>query len=532
MAGPLSGGPAARVGATSAPGASPHRVVGAAPSAARLVVRGVTRRFGATHALRGVTLEAGPGEVHAVLGENGAGKSTLMKILAGALRPDGGSIALDGRPFAPSDPRAAREAGIAMVYQEPMLALHLTVAENVVLGVEPSRLGLLRRSEIRARARAALTEVAGGVHVDLDLPAARLPIGQRQLVAMARALAQGAARVLILDEPTASLDAEDAGRLFAAVERLRLEGRSILYVSHFLEEVRRVAQRYTVLRDGATVASGAIAATPIEGLVEAIVGRKLEQLYHRSPRSRGDAVLTLAGLTGSGDRPLHADLVLHRGEVLGLAGLVGSGRTELLRAVFGLDPVRRGEVRVGAPRTGVSSGSASPARRLAQGVGLLSEDRKGEGLAAGLSIADNATLSRLEGLGPAGLVLPARQHAAAKRWTDELGVRCRDVEQPVGELSGGNQQKVALARLLHHGLDVLLLDEPTRGIDVGSKAEIYRLIDALAVAGKAVLMVSSSFPELLGTCDRIAVMHRGRLGPARPTDQLDEHRLMLEATGA
>jgi ribose transport system ATP-binding protein len=494
---------------------------------ARLALRGVSKRYGATRALDGVSLEATGGEVHAVLGENGAGKSTLMKILAGAVRPDAGTIELDGRPFAPSSPAAAREAGVAMVHQEPMLCAHLSVAENVMLGAEPEAFGLVRKRELVARARAALIEVTGEPTVDLDLPAGRLPVGQRQLVSMARALAQGAARVLILDEPTASLGSADRGRLFAAVERLRADGRIVLYISHFLEEVQRVAQRFTVVRDGRSVATGSLEGSRLEDLVEAIIGRKLEQLFHKSTREPGEVALSLEGLAGAGDLPRDCSLQLRRGEILGIAGLVGAGRTELLRAIFGLDPVRRGTITVGA-----WSGAASMRERLDQGVGLLSEDRKGESLAQTMTIADNVTLSRLDGLGPAGLVLPGRQRAVAERWTTELAVRCNDVGQPVGELSGGNQQKVALARLLHHDVDVLLLDEPTRGIDVGSRAEIYRLIDALAAKGKAVLMVSSSFPELLGTCDRVAVMHRGRLGEARPAADLDEHGLVLAATGA
>ena len=499
---------------------------------ARLSLRGVARRFGATLALRDVHLEAAAGEVHAVLGENGAGKSTLLRVLAGVTPRDAGVVELDGRPYAPSGPAAARRAGVAMVHQEPMVCPDLSVGENVVLGNEPGRLGLVDRRAVAARAAAALREVMGDTAPDLDTPASRLTVGQRQLVGMARALAQGAARVLILDEPTASLDAADAERLFAAVDRLRREGRAILYVSHFLEEVRRVADRYTVLRDGATVGAGAIADVTTEGLVEAIVGRRLERAA-RSARTRGDVALAVTSLGGRGDRPVDCSLELHRGEVLGIAGLVGSGRTELLRAIFALDPVVRGTVRVGA-----WSGGASPGRRLAQGVGLLSEDRKTEGLAQSMSIADNVTLSRLDGLGPGGvlgrlgLVTPRRQRAAAQRWVDALHIRCRDVDQPVSELSGGNQQKVALARLLHHDLDVLLLDEPTRGIDVGARAEIDRVVDELAARGKAVLVVSSSFPELLATCDRVAVMHRGRLRPPRPVDELEEHALVREATGA
>jgi ribose transport system ATP-binding protein len=436
---------------------------------------------------------------------------------------------LGAEPYAPREPSDARRAGVAMVYQEPLLCPDLTVAENVLLGVEPSRWGWLDRRSLRARTRRALAEVAGEEHPQRLRPdelVRRLSPADRQLVAIARALCQSDCRVLILDEPTSSLAADDVERLFEAVARLRERGLVILYISHFLEEVQRIADRYTVLRDGRSVATGTMAGTALSEIVRLMVGRTVDQLFVRSTREMGPAVLELVDLAGV-LRPVDCSLTLHRGEVLGIAGLVGSGRTELLRVVFGLDPVRRGSVRVRA-----KVGPASPARRLAQGLGLLSEDRKDEGLALGLSVADNLTLSKLTGLGPAGLVLSARQRAVTERWIERLGIRCRDPEQPAADLSGGNQQKLALGRLLYHDVDVLLLDEPTRGVDVASKAEIYRLIDELACQGKAVLMVSSYLPELLGICDRIAVMRRGRLGRARPAAELDGHQVLMEATGA
>jgi ribose transport system ATP-binding protein len=290
-----------------------------------------------------------------------------------------------------------------------------------------------------------------------------------------------------------------------------------------LEEVRAFADRVTVLRDGATVGGGDLATLADATIVEWMVGRPMTELYPRSRRTPGDVVLEVVGLAGR-VRPEAASLALRRGEVLGIAGLVGAGRTELLRAVFGLDPVRRGTVRVAA-----HVGTASPAARWSQGVGMVSEDRKREGLAVNLSIADNLTLSRLGDFGPLGLVLPGRQAEAAGRWLGPLQIKCRDVGQPVAALSGGNQQKVAVARLLHHDVDVLLLDEPTRGIDVGAKARIYALIDDLAASGRAILLVSSHLPELLGVCDRVAVMSGGRLGPARPVEEIDERTIMQEA---
>jgi ribose transport system ATP-binding protein len=489
------------------------------PAASRLAMTGVRKRFGPTVALDGVDLSVAAGEVHALVGENGAGKSTLMKVLAGAIDADAGEMRLDGEPFRPSDPLDARRRGVAMVYQELSLAPHLTVAENILLGDEPSRAGLLRRRAMQDRARAVLAQL-GHAEVPPDTRVWGLPLAVRQVIEIARALSQAACRVLILDEPTSSLARDDVDRLFAVLGRLRAGGLAVIYISHVLEEVERVADRFTVLRDGRTVGGGSVASASASQIVSMMAGRRVDELFPRSRRTPGDALLELRDVAGA-VKPRAASLVLRRGEVLGIGGLVGAGRTELLRAVFGLDPVRRGHVRVGA-----FLGPASPTRRLAQGVGLLSEDRTAEGLALPLSLADNITLSKL-----APLVSPRHQRQAAARWIDRLGIRARGPDQAVSHLSGGNQQKVALARLLHHDVDVLLLDEPTRGIDVAAKAQIYRVIDQLATAGKAVLLVSSYLPELLGLCDRVAVMCRGTLGPARPVAELNEHRVLMEATG-
>jgi ribose transport system ATP-binding protein len=486
-------------------------------------MQGVRKAFGATQALDGVSLDVAAGEVVALVGENGAGKSTLMGVLAGAIAPDEGTMALDGVPYAPSGPAEGRRAGVAMIYQELSLAPHLTVMENVLLGAEPVRRGLLDRERMR---RVTLEALAQLQHADIapDALLADLSPAAQQIVEVARALAVGC-RVLVLDEPTSSLSAADARHLFERVASLKKRGHAVVYISHFLEEVKQVADRFVVLRDGRSVGEGPVATTRTEDIVALMVGRRVDELYPRSRREPEETVLELSSVASG------AELSLRRGEVVGIAGLLGAGRSRLLRSIFGLEPVREGRIRVGA-----FVGPASPAQRWQQGMGFLSEDRKGEGLALGLSVADNLTLSKLRGLGPARTVAPGRQQAAARRWIERLGIRCRTPDQPAIELSGGNQQKVALARLLHHDVDVLVLDEPTRGIDVASKAEIYALVDAL-VAGRegrkrAVLMVSSYLPELLGLCDRVAVMHRGRLSPARPVAGLDEHRLMLEATGS
>lgn len=485
----------------------------------RLELAGLRKAFDATIALAGVDLSVAAGEVHAVLGENGAGKSTLMGVLAGAVARDAGTVTLDGQPYAPRSPREARELGVAIVHQELSLCLHLTVAENILLGVEPARAGVLDRRRSRALVEGALARIGAGVAPEDRVGA--LPPAKQQLVEIARSVATGLPRVLILDEPTSSLGASDAEKLFALVRELRAAGVSILYVSHFLEEVMALCDRYTVLRDGASVGAGAIADVELDALITLMAGRSVERLFHRSAREPGDVVLEVRALTGR-RAPVDASLKLHRGEVLGVSGLVGAGRTELLRAIFGLDPVVRGDVRVGA-----WVGPRAPRDALDHGVGLLSEDRKREGLALNRSVAENVTLSALP-----PLVRARDQVAAAEARVKQLGIRVADVEAPVSRLSGGNQQKVALARLLHHDVDVLLLDEPTRGIDVRSKSEIYATIDALAAAGKAVIVVSSWLPELLGLCDRIAVMRRGSLGVARPTEAWTEETLLREALGA
>lgn len=499
----------------------------------RLQMRDIRKRFGATVALDGVSLAVSPGEIHGLVGQNGAGKSTLMKILSGAIQPDSGEMSLDGKSYAPASPLEGRQRGVAMIYQELSLAPHLSVAENVLLGMEPRKLGFLRWNEMKQRAREALTTL-GHPNLDVTRAVAGLSPATQQVIEIARALAIGC-KVLVLDEPTSSLTRTDVAAMFDVVRRLAASGHAIVYISHFLEEVRAICNRFTILRDGKTCGSGDAPTTLPEKMVEMMVGRSVDALYPRSPRQPTDVVLEIEHISGA-TKPTDASIALRRGEVLGIAGLIGAGRTELLRTIFGLDPVKSGRVRV----TTISGrdlllSRMSPPQMWDANVGMLSEDRKSEGLALSMSIADNATLSDLKPFGPAGFISPARQRKAAEHWAKALELKCRDVSQPVGDLSGGNQQKVAIARLLHHDCDVLLLDEPTRGIDVGSKAAIYQLIDDLA-SGKsakprAIIVVSSYFPELLGICDRIAVMTRGSLGAAKPADQWTEHALVLASTG-
>lgn len=486
------------------------------PTHPLLTMNGVAKRFGQVTALRSVNLELHAGEVLALVGENGAGKSTLMKILSGAHPPDSGTILMHGQPYRPKHPLDARRHGVAMIYQELSIVPDLTVMENLLLGVEPGMGPFVSWSQVRRRAEAALADV-GRSDICPDARARDLSVADLQLIEIARCLALGSS-VLVLDEPTSSLTARDTDNLFALLRRLREKNLGIIYISHFLEEVRAISDRFTVLRDGISVSAGNTAEVADAQIIRHMVGRSVDDLYPRSARQKGEAVLQLTDVAGI-KRPSSASLSLYRNEVLGIAGLVGAGRTELLRMIFGLDPVRRGQVCVAS-----STGPASPARRWQQSIGMVSEDRKAEGLALGLSIADNITLSRL----PA-IVRPSLQERACSRWIEQLGIKCRSPWQPVGELSGGNQQKVALARLLNHGVDLLLLDEPTRGVDIGAKAQIYQLIDALASQGCAVLVVSSYLPELIGICDRIAVMSRGILGDARPVSEWDEQGIMAEA---
>jgi ribose transport system ATP-binding protein len=504
---------------------------------AQFEMRDVRKAFGGTVALDGVSLAVRGGDVCALVGQNGAGKSTLMSILAGAIAPDAGSMTLNGRPYAPRSPRDARQAGIGMIYQELSLAPHLSVMDNIALGVEPCRtgvpgaLGILHRDAIRRSARRALEQL-GHLDIPVDALVGALSPAAQQLVEIARALAFGC-RVLVLDEPTSSLSHGDVRQLFELIGRLKDQGLAIVYISHFIEEVTRVSDRFVVLRDGRNAGEGTTTPDSGDRIVSLMVGRALEDLYPRGPRVIGDPVLRLDGLAPARLNP--ASFTLHRGEIFGIAGLLGAGRTRLLRGLFGLDSVKNGSVTLG-----VHAGPFAPPDSWRHGMGMLSEDRSSEGLATNLSVADNLTLTRLEGPAAGFFVSPSRQHQSTQQWMERLDIRAAGSSQQVARLSGGNQQKIALARLLHHDVDVLVLDEPTRGIDVASKAQIYKLVDELVRAaepsvnrgpGKAVIIVSSYFPELLAVCDRIAVMSRGQLGDPRPASEWTEHALLLEASG-
>jgi ribose transport system ATP-binding protein len=487
-----------------------------------LTIENLSKHFGATQALRGVSLSADAGRVLALIGENGAGKSTLMKILAGDVHPDEGSMTLMGQPYHPRSPLAAREAGVAMIYQELSLAPHLSIEDNVFLGREQSSFGFIRHAAQRNRLQSVLAEL-GHPTLSPQTIVSQLSPGLRQLVEIARALLFDA-RVIIFDEPTSSLPRGDVERLFRVIADLKRRGIAVIYISHFLEEIRQVADEVHVLRDGADAGRFELAGVSDEELVRRMVGRQVDDLFPRSKRQFGDVVLRVENLCGQRS-PRGASLLLRRGEILGIAGLVGAGRTELLRCIMGLDAVSEG----GVVRGERLLTGASPLACIRHGLGYLSEDRKQEGLAQNMSIGDNLQLSRLSRTAVAGFISPQRQLDESQKLISALAIKCRSSRQEVSRLSGGNQQKVAIGRVLFQEAEILLLDEPTRGIDVGTKAEIYRLMDQLAQQGRAILFVSSYLPELLGVCDRIAVMNRGRLVALKNAIDWTEEAILAEA---
>ena len=483
-----------------------------------LEIDSISKRFGATQALKNVSLASRKGEVLALIGENGAGKSTLMKILSGAHRPDSGTMTLEGKPFLPRGPQEARDRGVAMIYQELNLAPDLSVVDNIMLGREIHQRGLLSRRRQNFLVREALTTL-GYSDLDLDIPVNRLSVGLCQLVEVARALLMDA-KVIVFDEPTSSLTQQDVERLFEVIGKLKASGRSIIYISHFLEEVQEICDHYTVLRDGELQGSGSLENVTESDLVSLMVGRSVDELFPKIPHEPGESILDLQDLSGV-TTPKDISLQLRRGEILGIAGLVGAGRSELLRGVFGLDAIKNGAVKVDGNLI-----AHSPKARIQAGMGFVSEDRKTEGLAQSCSINDNTTLSQLGPYSTKGWLSLGKRRKAVSHWMNELQIKAQSSEQPVQALSGGNQQKVAIARVLHQDADILLLDEPTRGIDVGTKSEIYRLIGEQAAAGKAIIFVSSYLPELLAVCDRIAVMARGKLCEIRDANDWTEESAM------
>ncbi|GAB7191926.1 sugar ABC transporter ATP-binding protein [Kineococcus sp. NUM-3379] len=487
-------------------------------------MRGIVKHFPGVKALDGVDLDVRAGEVHCLLGQNGAGKSTLIRVLAGAHRPDAGEILWNGRQVTLPDPQAALALGIATIYQELDLVDGLSVAENITLGRERSRAGLTRGSATN-RLAAELLHRLGHPEIFPTTEVGELSAAGKQVVSMARALSQDA-RLLVLDEPSAVLGQDEVERLFGVLADLTASGVAVVYISHRLEEIRRIGNRVTVLKDGRTVATGLqVADTPTSEVVRLMTGRSIEYVFPPRPEAvppRGEpAVLQVRGLSRAREfEPL--DLDVHAGEVVGLAGLVGSGRSEIVETVYGARRASTGSVSVGGRR--VRPGDVAAA--VAAGIGLSPEERKSQGLVLDEAVYRNVSLASLGRFSRGGFLRRAAERAAAREQVAALDVRPADVDRAVRLLSGGNQQKVLLARWLLRGCRVLLLDEPTRGVDVGARAEIYALVRSLADAGVAVLVVSSEIEEVLGLADRVLVVSDGRVVHDGPAQDLDEHRVL------
>jgi rhamnose transport system ATP-binding protein len=485
--------------------------------------------FGGVQAVRGVSLEVRPGEVHALVGENGAGKSTLIRVMTGAVRAGAGTVAVGGRVVERPDPTRMRALGIAPIYQQPALLPDLSVAENLAFGLEHGR--TIRHIDWRGRrerARALLARV--GVELDLDRPAGTLRMAEQQLVEIARALGTQA-NVLLLDEPTAALTDVEAARLFTLVRALRADGVGCVYISHRLEEVLALADRVSVLRDGRLMATRPIAELTRDDMVRLMVGRDVDLGLGGAPTGSRAAdarpALDVRGLGCRASRLADVSLQLAPGEILGLAGLVGAGRTELARVLFGLTPADTGTIAV----NGRACAIRTPSQAVALGLAYVPEDRRQHGVIGALSVAANTSLASLGRLARYGLLDRARERAEAQRYVQEFAIRTPSIDAAVGTLSGGNQQKVALARWLATAPRVLILDEPTQGVDIGAKAEIHRLIRTLAGEGLAILLISSELTELLGLAHRIGVMRGGRLVGVVDRAEASEERLMSLALG-
>jgi rhamnose transport system ATP-binding protein len=490
-----------------------------------LKLAGIRKAFGGVQALADVALELLPGEVHALVGENGAGKSTLVKIVTGAHQPDAGTIEFAGQPVTDLDPLRARGLGIAAIYQQPALFPDLSVAENIAFGLEPPRFwSRVRWQARRTRAQQILDEV--GARFDPDLAAGQLTMPEQQLVEIAKAVSVDA-RVLILDEPTASLSDSETEHLFSVIRRLQQRGVGMIYISHRLDELPQIADRVTALRDGRLVGTARMADTSRNELIRMMVGRELSSVFPKTSIPIGAPLLEVRNLSCRDEGVQNVSLTVHAGEIVGLAGLVGAGRTELARVLFGLSRATSGEICLGGRPVAIHS----PQTAAALGIAYVPEDRRRHGVILDLSVAANATLARLPSLSRCGLLNFTAERALAGRFIDRLGVKTSSIHTPVANLSGGNQQKVALARWLATNPSLLILDEPTQGIDVGSKAEIHRLIGELAARGLGILMISSDLPEILGMSDRIAVMHSGTIVGEIDRSKATQERILELALG-
>ncbi|TKA97995.1 sugar ABC transporter ATP-binding protein [Cereibacter changlensis] len=495
-----------------------------------LEMRSISKTFGAIRALRDVSLTVMPGEVHALMGENGAGKSTLMKILSGAYVPDaGGEILVDGQPMQTGRPKEARARGIAVIYQELSLAPNLTVAENLFLGEERARAGIVNRRQMLRETEPILQRL--GVTFSPSTLVGSLSMGERQLVEVARALG-AKARVIVMDEPTTSLSSRETEKLFDVIADLKAQGIAIVYISHRMEEIYRLSDRCSVLRDGAYVGTLERDELSAAKLVSMMVGRDLSTFYKKEHKAAatGESVLRVENMS-DGRLVRACSFEVRRGEVLGISGLVGSGRTELARLIYGADKATSGRVLL----DGREVTPKSPRDALSHGIVYLTEDRKGLGLFLDMTISENINICVMERDASGGLTNFRRAAQRARDAMASLAVKAPSSQLTVGALSGGNQQKVLLARLLELEPKVIILDEPTRGVDVGAKSEIYRLIDALAERGMAIVMISSELPEIIGVADRVIVMREGRISgevTATPDKPITQEAVMVLSTGA
>ena len=490
-----------------------------------VAIRNLSKSFAGVRALDKVQFELLPGEVHALMGENGAGKSTLMKVLAGIYPCDEGELLIDGRPAEIASPRAAQALGIGIVHQELNLMNHLSAAQNIFIGREPRRcLGLLLDED-------TLNEQARGIFERMNLkldPRAlvgELTVAKQQMVEIAKALSFQS-KVLIMDEPTAALNNEEVADLFRIIRQLRAQGVGIVYISHKMDELQQIADRVTVMRDGQYIATVPMASTSVDTIIGMMVGRQLEQTGHEHPDTSGnEVVLEVRGLR-RGSAIKDVSFVLRRGEILGFAGLMGAGRTEVARAVFGADRIDGGEIRVRGQRVSIKS----PEQAVDLGIGYLSEDRKHFGLATGLDVETNIALPSMRSFRRLGFFVDqAALRSTAEAHVRQLGIKTPSVEQQVRLLSGGNQQKIVIAKWLLRDCDILFFDEPTRGIDVGAKEEIYVLLRELADQGKAIVMISSDLPEVLGMSDRVLVMAQGRIAGELAADEATQDSVMALA---
>jgi ribose transport system ATP-binding protein len=490
-----------------------------------LEMRDITKRFPGVLALNKTQLNLFAGEVHCLLGENGAGKSTMMKILAGAIPLDEGEIRIDDQPVTIHSPHHAQQLGISMIYQEFNLSPYLSVAENIFLGREP-RIGRSPFIDWRRMYREA-EEILERIRIKLDVrrPVNELSVAQQQMVEIAKALSVNA-KIIVMDEPSATLTDHELAALFDLIRTLRRQGMGLIYISHRLEEIFEIGDRVTVMRDGHHVATKYAKDLTRDEIIQMMVGRELKDEYPKEICPRGAERLRVEGLARVG-KFRDVSFSLHAGEIVGLTGLVGAGRTEVARAIFGADAISAGTIQLdGAP---VQLKSPQDAIRL--GVGLLTEDRKNQGLVLGMTVRENTTLANLKSLVRGLFVDRRRERSVAEKYVKELQIKTPSIEQTAQNLSGGNQQKVVLAKWLFTDSKVLIFDEPTRGIDVGAKVEIYKLMNALVKGGAAVLMISSELPEVLGMCDRILVMHEGRIAGELSRAEATQEKVMRLATG-